>query len=55
MFYEYDFVLNNFFQINQFKFILDDDRFYLLEIHWPDDYPNVIPTFNLDLFSNRLL
>ncbi|CAF3336017.1 unnamed protein product [Rotaria socialis] len=39
----------------QYKFILDDERFYLTEIHWPDDYPNVIPKFNLDLFSNRLL
>ena len=35
--------------------ILDNDRFYLVEIHWPEDYPNVIPTINLDLFSNRLL
>ncbi|CAF0997930.1 unnamed protein product [Adineta steineri] len=39
----------------QYKVILDDDRFYLVEIHWPDSYPDVVPTINLDLFSNRLL
>ncbi|CAF4001092.1 unnamed protein product [Rotaria sp. Silwood2] len=39
----------------QYKYILDDDRFYLVEIHWPEGYPNVIPKINLDLFSNRLL
>ncbi|CAF0903889.1 unnamed protein product [Rotaria sp. Silwood1] len=39
----------------QYKYIIDNDRFYLVEINWPDDYPNVIPKINLDLFSNRLL
>ncbi|CAF0782032.1 unnamed protein product [Adineta ricciae] len=39
----------------QYKIIVDNDRFYIVEIHWPDNYPDVIPTFNLDLFSNRLL
>ncbi|UJR26856.1 hypothetical protein I4U23_008167 [Adineta vaga] len=27
----------------------------MVEIHWPDNYPDVIPVINLDLFSNRLL
>jgi len=39
----------------QYKVVLDNDRFYLVEIQWPDDYPNVIPIINFNLFSNRLL
>ena len=40
---------------SRIQVLLDNDRFYIVEIHWPEDYPNVTPTINLDLFSNRLL
>ncbi|CAF0952021.1 unnamed protein product [Didymodactylos carnosus] len=39
----------------QYKFVLNDTQFYLVEIQWPNDYPNIIPNINLDLFSNRML
>lgn len=42
------------FALHLFQYGEDEDRkSILLEICWGDQYPNEIPTINLDMFYNR--